>query len=77
MNKYAVGNNIVEHLRRNHMSQKQLAEKINVTETTMCRWCMGSRQPSVYALRRMSLVFKCTMEDLTYGLLEEHEYDND
>lgn len=76
MNKHAIGNNIVEHLRRNHMNQRQLAEKINVTEITMSRWCTGIRQPSVYALRRMSLVFNCTMEDLTYGLLEEHEYDH-
>lgn len=76
MNKCAIGNNIVEHLRRNHMNQRQLAEKINVTEMTMSRWCAGTRQPSVYALKRMSLVFNCTMEDLTYGLLEEHEYDN-
>lgn len=73
MNKYAIGNNIVEHLRRNRMNQRQLAEKINVTETTMSRWCVGTRQPSVYALRRISLVLNCTMEDLTFGLLEEED----
>lgn len=75
MNKYAIGNNICEHLRRNHMSQRQLAERLNNTEVTVSRWCTGTRQPSVYALKRMSLLFNCTMEDLTYGLLEEREYD--
>lgn len=39
MNKYAIGNNICEHLRRNHMSQRQLAERLNNTEVTVSRWC--------------------------------------
>lgn len=75
MNKYAIGDNIVEHIKRNNLNQRKLAERINVTEMTMSRWCTGLRQPSVYALKRMSLVFNCTMEDLIYGMLEEDEYD--
>ena len=72
MNRLAIASNINERLRRFGMTQKRLSEELDVTEVTVSRWCSGQRIPSVYAILRMSHIFRCTMEDLCYGILEEN-----
>lgn len=71
MNRYAVGDNIARHLARKGWTQRRLAEEIGITEVTMSRYTCGTRQPTVYALYRMSHALGCTMEDLCYGIDSE------
>lgn len=40
-----LGERIKTALFYHDMSQKDLAEKIGVTEATMCRWCKNERSP--------------------------------
>ena len=70
MNKYAIGNNIIDRLRWCKMTQRELAARTGVTEVTLSRWINGNRQASSYGLYRISKVLNCTMEDLMKGIEE-------
>ena len=48
----SVRNRIEMQLRLKKMSQKDLAEKLGVTEVTVSRWLNGERDPSIETLNR-------------------------
>ena len=73
MNRYAIGDNISRHLARKRWTQRRLAEEIGLTEVTISRYMNGARQPTAYALLRMSRVLGCTMDDLVQGLDDNTE----
>lgn len=73
MNRYVIRGNIARHLVRKGWTQKQLAERIGLTESTMSRYMNGTRQPTAYALLRMSRAFGCTVDDLVQGLDDNTE----
>ena len=50
----SVRNRIEERLRAKKMSQKDLAEKLDVTEVTVSRWLSGERDPSIETLNRIA-----------------------
>ena len=50
----SVRNRIEMQLRLNKMSQKDLAEKLGVTEVTVSRWLSGERDPSIETLNRIA-----------------------
>ena len=68
MNRYAIGENIYRILKERHMTQKELAARIGVHDTTLSKWMTGQRQPSAYALLRISRVLGVTMESLMEGI---------
>ena len=68
MNRYAIGENIYRILKERHMTQKELAARIHVQEPTLSKWMTGQRQPSAYALLRISRVLGVTMEELMEGV---------
>lgn len=68
MNKYAIGNNIYALLKQKKMTQTKLAALIGSHQDTLSRWMTGQRQPSSYALYRISKVLGVTMEDLMVGV---------
>ena len=68
MNKYAIGNNISALLKQKKMTQHELAARIGSHQDTLSRWMTGQRQPSSYALYRISKVLGVTMEDLMAGV---------
>ena len=68
MNRYAIGENIYRILKERHMTQKELAARIHVQEPTLSKWMTGQRQPSAYALLRISRVLGVTMEMLMEGI---------
>ena len=55
------------------INQHDLARMLNVTDVTISRWCKGERQPSVYAVVRMSKIFGCSLNDLVEGINGEEE----
>lgn len=73
MNTSAVGENIRSCLEAHGIAQRELAETIGVTEATMSRWLNGERQPSAYALLKISKVFGTTMESLMAGVTNEQK----
>ena len=68
MNRYAIGENIYKRLKQRHMTQHELAARIGVHDPTMSKWMTGQRQPSAYALLRISRVLNVTMENLMEGV---------
>ena len=64
MNRYAVSDNIYKLLKDKHMTQRELAARIRVQEPTLSKWMTGQRQPSAYALLRISRELGVTMEQL-------------
>lgn len=50
----SVRNRIEMQLRLKKMSQKDLAEKLGVTEVTVSRWLNGERDPSIETLNRIA-----------------------
>ena len=68
MNRYAIGENIYRILKERHMTQKELAARIGVHDPTLSKWMTGQRQPSAYALLRISRVLGVTMEMLMEGI---------
>lgn len=71
MNRYAIGENIYRILKERHMTQKELAARIHVQEPTLSKWMTGQRQPSAYALLRISRVLGVSMEKLMEGIEDE------
>ena len=71
MNRYAISDNILKLLKDKHMTQHALAARIGVHDPTLSKWMTGQRQPSSYALYRISKVLGVTMEDLMEGIDNE------
>lgn len=71
MNYKAIGNNIGNWIARRGLTQRQLADRLSITEVSMSRYITGTRIPKATLLYRMSKALNCTMEDLCYGLEDE------
>lgn len=71
MNRYAIGNNISALLKQKKMTQHELAARIQSHDDTVSRWMTGQRQPSAYALLRISRELGVTMEELMEGIDNE------
>lgn len=46
------------------MSQTELAKIINVSMMTVSRWERGEQDPSIDTLKKLSEIFRCTVDDL-------------
>ena len=63
-----LGNNIFKLRKEKHLSQEQLAEKINVTRQTISNWELGETSPNPTQLKQLSKVLNVSIDD---------ELDND
>ncbi|MBQ3497704.1 MAG: helix-turn-helix transcriptional regulator [Clostridia bacterium] len=73
MDKQSVGNFIAEQRKEKHMTQKQLAEKLNVTDKAVSKWETGKCYPDVETLERLSELFDITVNDVLSGkVLDEN-----
>ena len=68
MNRYAISDNILKLLKDKHLTQHELAARIGVHDPTLSKWMTGQRQPSAYALLRISRVLGVTVEKLMEGV---------
>lgn len=57
-------NNIRELLKINNMTEKELACKLKMTETSVSRYINGVRIPNVITAIRMAEILNCKVEDL-------------
>lgn len=62
-----LGSNIKFWLEVRGISQRELAERIDITEVSISRYVAGQRAPSSLTLCKISKVLGCTMEDLLSG----------
>lgn len=65
---------IVELMKQEGLSQKELAEKINVTEASMSRYIKGERTPRIDVLVKLANVFNVSIEYLQ-GLKEVDDFN--
>lgn len=71
MNKMAVANNIMAKIREWSVTERSVADMIGVTEKCVNNWVTGRRQPTAYAVLRLSRLFACSMEELMEGVDEQ------
>lgn len=53
--------------KENHLTQKQLAEKLNVSDKAVSRWECGRGYPDVESLAALSDLFSVSINELLYG----------
>lgn len=56
--------NLKYYLEKNRMTQKKLAELLNVSSTTVYFWCRGSKIPRIDKIDAMCKIFSTTRTDL-------------
>ncbi len=59
-----LGGRISDLLQKNGLSQRELAEKVNVTEVSMSRYIKGDRVPKGPIIANIAAVLHTTSEDL-------------
>lgn len=59
MNKYEIGENIKNLRKQNHMDQKTLAQKLNISVPLLSMWECGNRTTPNEYLDKICFVFKC------------------
>ncbi|MFW2490996.1 helix-turn-helix domain-containing protein [Clostridium chromiireducens] len=71
------GKNIKAKREERNLTQKQLAEKLNVQTVTICRWESGDREPSISKLDQLSHTLEVTIDNLIYGESYNDDQGND
>lgn len=56
--------NLIQLRKTNHMSQEELAEKLNVSRQTLSKWEVGESQPDIDKCRQLAEIFQVTLDDL-------------
>ena len=69
-----MGLKISELLKQQNLSQKELAEKIDVTEATLSRYITGTREPKPEVLANIATALHTT-SDYLLGI-ENEDYDH-
>ncbi|MCL2003971.1 MAG: helix-turn-helix domain-containing protein [Oscillospiraceae bacterium] len=64
-------NTIAIYRKRAGLNQAELAEKLNVAQTTVSGWERGYREPDNKALKIMSEVLSVSIDTLLYGVPDE------
>ena len=59
-----IANNIAELRKMNHMTQQDLAEKLNYTDKAISKWERGESTPDVESLSAIAKMFNLTVDDL-------------
>ena len=49
------------------MTQKQVAEKLNVVESCYANWEQGRTEPNIAMLRKLCELFEITLDELVNG----------
>ena len=73
MEKKTIGQFIAVLRKANGMTQKDLAEKLNVTDRTISNWETGRRLPDISILKELSVIFSVTIDEIIYGKKIEKE----
>ncbi|SOC40920.1 helix-turn-helix domain-containing protein [Ureibacillus acetophenoni] len=66
-----IGMNIRVLRKRHKLSQEQLAEKVDVSRQTIAKWENGEALPDIYKCKKLSEIFKVTVDQLSSNLDED------
>ena len=72
-----LGKIIIELRNKNNYTQKDLAEKLNVSDKAISRWETGASIPHVEMLVRISKLFKISLQDLIVSAAQSDETDDE
>ena len=50
------------------MTQKEIAEKLNVVESCYANWEQGRTEPNISMLRKLSNIFNVSIDELINGI---------
>lgn len=64
MNHYKLGNHIYNLRVARSLTQKDIAEKLSISDKAISKWENGTSQPSVYNLQKLADIFDITLEEL-------------
>ena len=67
MNEYVTGAIIKELREKNHLTQAELAEKINVSDKTVSKWETGKGYPDISLLEPIAKIFGISVTELLSG----------
>lgn len=70
-----LGDRIVILLKEQHMSQKDLAMMIGVTESALSRYINNEREPRLEVLANLATALNTTVDFLTTGVKNETDFD--
>lgn len=73
MNQEKFGNFIKEIRKKNNLTQKQLAEKYNVTYQAVSKWENGKNMPDTSLIKQMSEDFNISLEEMFDGELKQNK----
>lgn len=59
-----IGKKIIELRNERHLTQKQLAEKLEIGQSTVSEWECGVYEPTADAIRRLALFFEVSSDFL-------------
>ena len=69
------GDRITALLKERHISQKDLAMMVGVTESALSRYINNERQPKLEVLANMATALNTTVDYLTTGAKPETDFD--
>ena len=69
-----IGVKIKEFRSKNRLTQKELADKLNVTYQAVSRWENDEVEPSFDTVKEMSKIFGCTIDEL-FGINNGQQQD--
>ena len=64
MNHYELGNHIYNLRIARGLTQRDIAEKLSISDKAISKWENGTSQPSVYNLQKLADIFDITLEEL-------------
>ena len=67
MDKISVGRFISEQRKAKQLTQKQLAEHLNITDKAVSKWETGKSYPDIEVLEKLSNLFNVTINDILSG----------
>ena len=59
-----LGSKIADLRKENKITQKELAQKLNVSDKVVSRWETGASLPDVEMMKKLAVVFKVTIAEL-------------
>lgn len=76
MNPVNIGKFISEQRKKNNLTQKELADKLNVTSQAISKWENGRGIPDIEMLKSLSEIFNVDIEDLLNGKEKYNKKNN-
>ena len=73
--KMYIGENIAEQRKKAHMTQEELAQRLNVTNKAIWSWEHNRTEPKADVVQKMMNVFDCSIVDLTKQINVDLSYE--